>query len=292
MLDPKLLRADIANVAGALAKRNGFVLDAARFDSLENRRKNLQVRAENLQAEKNNLSKNIGKAKATGEDVAALMQQVNSMGDELNALQENLKAVQAELDDFLLLVPNMPDESVPAGKDEEDNVEVRRWGTPKAFDYAARDHVDLGEALGMLDFEAATKITGSRFVVMKNGLARLHRALIQFMLNTHTQQHGYQEVYAPYLVNAHSLRGTGQLPKFEEDLFRLSGEQNYYLIPTAEVPVTNIVRDSILEDKELPLKLVCHTPCFRRNSMPRLRNSVTVWIISLVATAMCCTPGP
>lgn len=263
MLDPKLLRADIANVAGALAKRNGFVLDAARFDSLENRRKNLQVRAENLQAEKNNLSKNIGKAKATGEDVAALMQQVNSMGDELNALQENLKAVQAELDDFLLLVPNMPDESVPAGKDEEDNVEVRRWGTPKAFDYAARDHVDLGEALGMLDFEAATKITGSRFVVMKNGLARLHRALIQFMLNTHTQQHGYQEVYAPYLVNAHSLRGTGQLPKFEEDLFRLSGEQNYYLIPTAEVPVTNIVRDSILEDKELPLKLVCHTPCFR-----------------------------
>lgn len=263
MLDPKLLRADIANVAGALAKRNGFVLDAARFDSLENRRKDLQVRAENLQAEKNNLSKNIGKAKATGEDVAALMQQVNSMGDELNALQENLKAVQAELDDFLLLVPNMPDESVPAGKDEEDNVEVRRWGTPKAFDYAARDHVDLGEALGMLDFEAATKITGSRFVVMKNGLARLHRALIQFMLNTHTQQHGYQEVYAPYLVNAHSLRGTGQLPKFEEDLFRLSGEQNYYLIPTAEVPVTNIVRDSILEDKELPLKLVCHTPCFR-----------------------------
>ncbi|MCC7516857.1 MAG: serine--tRNA ligase, partial [Pseudomonadales bacterium] len=167
------------------------------------------------------------------------------------------------LENFLLLVPNMPDDSVPTGKDEADNVEVRRWGTPKAFEYTARDHVDLGETLGMLDFETAAKITGSRFVVMKNGLARMHRALIQFMLDTHTQQHGYQEVYVPFMVNADSLRGTGQLPKFEEDLFKLSGEQQYYLIPTAEVPVTNIVRDSILEDKELPLKLVCHTPCFR-----------------------------
>ncbi|MBK8675958.1 MAG: serine--tRNA ligase [Cellvibrionales bacterium] len=263
MLDPKLLRTDIAGVAKALAKRNGYALDASLFDSLENRRKDLQIRSENLQAEKNNLSKNIGKAKAAGEDVNALMAQVNGMGDELNVLQDDLKSVQTELDNFLLLVPNTPDDSVPAGKDENDNVEVRRWGTPKAFDYAARDHVDLGEALGMLDFETAAKITGSRFVVMKNGLARLHRALIQFMLNTHTQQHGYQEIYAPYMVNADSLRGTGQLPKFEEDLFKLSGEQNYYLIPTAEVPVTNIVRDSILEDKELPLKLVCHTPCFR-----------------------------
>lgn len=263
MLDPKLLRTDISAVAKALAKRNGYALDASLFEGLENRRKDLQIRSENLQAEKNNLSKNIGKAKAAGEDVNALMAQVNGMGDELNALQEDLKAVQVELDNFLLLVPNMPDDSVPAGKDENDNVEVRRWGTPKTFDYAARDHVDLGEALGMLDFETAAKITGSRFVVMKNGLARLHRALIQFMLNTHTQQHGYQEIYAPYMVNADSLRGTGQLPKFEEDLFKLSGEQNYYLIPTAEVPVTNIVRDSILEDKELPLKLVCHTPCFR-----------------------------
>jgi seryl-tRNA synthetase len=263
MLDPKLLRTDIAGVAKALAKRNGYALDASLFDGLENRRKDLQIRSENLQAEKNNLSKNIGKAKAAGEDVNALMAQVNGMGDELNVLQDDLKSVQTELDNFLLLVPNTPDDSVPAGKDENDNVEVRRWGTPKAFDYAARDHVDLGEALGMLDFETAAKITGSRFVVMKNGLARLHRALIQFMLNTHTQQHGYQEIYAPYMVNADSLRGTGQLPKFEEDLFKLSGEQNYYLIPTAEVPVTNIVRDSILEDKELPLKLVCHTPCFR-----------------------------
>ncbi|MCC7516854.1 MAG: serine--tRNA ligase [Pseudomonadales bacterium] len=263
MLDPRLLRTDIAAVTAALAKRNGYTLDAAAFDALENQRKDLQVRAESLQAEKNALSKNIGKAKAAGVDVNALMAQVKAMGDELNVLQETLKKVQAELDQFLLLIPNTPDDSVPAGKDENDNVEVRRWGVPKAFDYPPRDHVDLGEALGLLDFETAAKITGSRFVVMKRGLARLHRALIQFMLDTHTQQHGYQEVYAPYMVNADSLRGTGQLPKFEEDLFKLSGEQNYYLIPTAEVPVTNIVRDSILEDKELPLKLVCHTPCFR-----------------------------
>lgn len=263
MLDSKLLRTDINSVNDALAKRNGYKLDVATFDRLENRRKELQTRSETLQAEKNNLSKNIGKAKASGEDVNVLMAQVNSMGDELNTMQDELKLVQAELENFLLLIPNMPDDSVPAGKDENDNIEVRRWGTPKAFDYPARDHVDLGETLGMLDFETAAKITGSRFVVMKNGLARMHRALIQFMLDTHTQQHGYQEVYVPYMVNADSLRGTGQLPKFEEDLFKLSGEQQYYLIPTAEVPVTNIVRDSILEDKELPAKYVCHTPCFR-----------------------------
>ncbi|HSC75828.1 MAG TPA: serine--tRNA ligase [Pseudomonadales bacterium] len=263
MLDPKFLRADMQSVTTALAKRNGYKLDVAVFDKLENRRKELQTKSETLQAEKNNLSKNIGKAKASGEDVNALMAQVNSMGEELNAMQDELKQVQAELENFLLLVPNMPDDSVPAGKDEADNVEVRRWGAPKVFEYTARDHVDLGETLGMLDFETAAKITGSRFVVMKNGLARMHRALIQFMLDTHTQQHGYQEVYVPYMVNADSLRGTGQLPKFEEDLFKLSGEQQYYLIPTAEVPVTNIVRDSILEEKELPAKYVCHTPCFR-----------------------------
>jgi seryl-tRNA synthetase len=263
MLDPKLLRTEMNNVTTALAKRNGYKLDVTVFDKLENRRKELQTKSEALQAEKNNLSKNIGKAKAAGDDVNALMEQVNSMGDELNAMQDELKQVQAELENFLLLVPNMPDDSVPAGKDESDNIEVRRWGTPKAFEYTARDHVDLGETLGMLDFETAAKITGSRFVVMKNGLARMHRALIQFMLDTHTQQHGYQEVYVPFMVNADSLRGTGQLPKFEEDLFKLSGEQQYYLIPTAEVPVTNIVRDSILEDKDLPTKYVCHTPCFR-----------------------------
>jgi seryl-tRNA synthetase len=263
MLDSKLLRSDINGVNEALSKRNGYKLDVSAFDRLENRRKELQTRSETLQAEKNNLSKNIGKAKASGEDVNALMTQVNSMGDDLNAMQDELKVVQSELENFLLLVPNMPDDSVPAGKDENDNIEVRRWGAPKAFEYPARDHVDLGETLGMLDFETAAKITGSRFVVMKNGLARMHRALIQFMLDTHTLQHGYQEVYVPFMVNADSLRGTGQLPKFEEDLFKLSGEQQYYLIPTAEVPVTNIVRDSILEDKELPARYVCHTPCFR-----------------------------
>lgn len=263
MLDPKLLRTEINSVTTALAKRNGYKLDVAVFDKLENRRKELQTKSETLQAEKNNLSKNIGKAKAAGDDVNALMAQVNSMGDELNTMQDELKQVQAELENFLLLVPNMPDDGVPPGKDEADNIEVRRWGAPKVFEYTARDHVDLGETLGMLDFETAAKITGSRFVVMKNGLARMHRALIQFMLDTHTLQHGYQEVYVPYMVNADSLRGTGQLPKFEEDLFKLSGEQQYYLIPTAEVPVTNIVRDSILEDKELPVKYVCHTPCFR-----------------------------
>jgi seryl-tRNA synthetase len=263
MLDPKLLRSDINSVNNALAKRNGYKLDVAAFDLLENRRKELQTRSETLQADKNSLSKNIGKAKAAGEDVNALMTQVNSMGDELNAMQDELKLVQADLENFLLLVPNMPDDSVPAGKDESDNIEVRRWGAPKSFEYPARDHVDLGESLGMLDFETAAKITGSRFVVMKNNMARMHRALIQFMLDTHTQQHGYQEVYVPFMVNADSLRGTGQLPKFEEDLFKLSGEQQYYLIPTAEVPVTNIVRDSILEDKDLPAKYVCHTPCFR-----------------------------
>lgn len=263
MLDSRLLRTDMPAVVAALAKRNGYQFDVAAFEGLESRRKDLQMRSENLQAEKNSLSKNIGKAKAAGDDVNALMAKVNGMGDALDAMQDELKQVQAELDNFLLLIPNTPDDSVPAGKDENDNVEVRRWGVPKTFDYVARDHVDLGEALGMLDFETAAKITGSRFVVMKSGLARLHRALIQLMLDTHTQQHGYQEVYAPYMVNADSLRGTGQLPKFEEDLFKLSGEQNYYLIPTAEVPVTNIVRDSIVDDKELPLKLVCHTPCFR-----------------------------
>ncbi|HQQ63107.1 MAG TPA: serine--tRNA ligase [Pseudomonadales bacterium] len=263
MLDPKLLRAEINTVVAALTKRNGYALDVAAFESLESRRKALQMRSESLQAEKNNLSKSIGKTKAAGGDVDALMAQVNSMGEELDRLQEELKSVQADVETFLLNVPNMPDDSVPAGKDEHDNVEVRRIGVPRSFDYAARDHVDLGESLGLLDFETAAKITGSRFVVMKSGMARIHRALIQFMLDTHTQEHGYQEVYVPYMVNADSLRGTGQLPKFEEDLFKLSGEQQYYLIPTAEVPVTNIVRDSILEDKELPVKYVCHTPCFR-----------------------------
>ena len=263
MLDSKLLRTDIQAVAEALAKRNNYALDIATFERLESQRKQLQTDAESTQAEKNALSKQIGKVKAEGGDMDALMAQVNGMGDKLDQLQDALKNVQQELDAFLLNIPNTPDESVPAGRDESDNVEVRKVGTPKVFPYTPRDHVDLGESLGQLDFETAAKITGSRFAVMKNQVARLHRALIQFMLDTHTAEHGYQEVYVPYMVNADSLRGTGQLPKFEEDLFKLSGEQNYYLIPTAEVPVTNIYRDAILDEKELPAKFVCHTPCFR-----------------------------
>jgi seryl-tRNA synthetase len=262
MLDSKLLRLDMDAVTAAMGKR-GYVIDVATFDVLESSRKDLQTRSESLQAEKNALSKNIGKAKASGENVDALMDQVNTMSQELDSLQDQLKNIQARLDTFLLHIPNMPDDSVPAGKDEKDNVEVIRWGVPKSFDYTPRDHVDLGETLGQIDFELAAKITGSRFAVMRGSIARMHRALTQFMLDTHTQQHGYQEVYVPYMVNAESLRGTGQLPKFEEDLFKLTNEQQYYLIPTAEVPVTNFVRDVILDASQLPAKYVCHTPCFR-----------------------------
>ena len=262
MLDPKLLRQDMAVVTAALSKRN-VVVDTSTFDTLESSRKDLQTRSESLQAEKNALSKNIGKAKASGENVDALMDQVNSMGTELDSLQDQLKNIQARMDVFLMHIPNMPDDSVPADKDENDNIEIRRWGVPRTFEYTPRDHVDLGETLGQLDFELAAKITGSRFAVMRGSIARLHRALTQFMLDTHTQQHGYQEVYVPYMVNADSLRGTGQLPKFEEDLFKLTNEQQYYLIPTAEVPVTNFMRDVIIDASELPAKYVCHTPCFR-----------------------------
>ncbi len=262
MLDPKLLRQEMNIVVDALDKR-AYKLDVAVFESLESSRKKLQTTSENLQAEKNAASKNIGKLRAAGESQDVLMAQVNSMGNELDALQEKLKAVQAQLDQFLLNVPNLPDDSVPAGKNENDNVELRRWGAPRVFPYAPRDHVDLGQSLNQIDFELAAKITGSRFVVMRGGMARLQRALTQFMLDTHTQENSYTEVYVPYMVNADSLRGTGQLPKFEEDLFKLAGEQEYYLIPTAEVPVTNFVRDTILEPAQVPAKYVCHTPCFR-----------------------------
>ena len=261
MLDPKLLRQEMDTVTAALGKRH-YTLDTATFAQLESSRKDLQTRSETLQADKNNLSKQIGKARAGGENVDALMAQVNAMGEELDTLQAQLGNVQTRLDLFLLHVPNMPDDSVPAGRDENDNVEVRRHGEPRQFAYTPRDHVDLGESLGMLDFALAAKITGSRFSVMRGDLARLHRALIQFMLDTH-RQHGYQEVYVPYMVNSDSLRGTGQLPKFEEDLFKLNNEQGYYLIPTAEVPVTNFMRDVIMEPSQLPTKYVCHTPCFR-----------------------------
>ncbi len=262
MLDPKLLRNDLATVAARLAVRN-MTLDTAAIAALEDRRKALQTEAERLQAERNAGSRRIGQAKAKGEDVAAVMAEMNAIGDQLKAAQAQLEQVQAEFEALQLTLPNLPHESVPAGKGEDDNVELRRVGTPREMAFAPKDHADLGEALGLLDFETAVKIAGSRFSVLKGSLARLQRALTQFMLDTHTEKHGYQEVYVPYLVNADSLRGTGQLPKFEEDLFRTGGEKPLYLIPTAEVPVTNIVRDEIIDAATLPLKFVCHTPCFR-----------------------------
>ncbi len=262
MHDPRLFRAELETTAQQLARR-GFVLDTAAIGRLESERKDIQMRTQELQAERNSSSKAIGQAKARGEDTAPLLAAVADLGDKLKEAETRLNAIQDELNAILMGVPNLPHDSVPAGRDENDNVEVRRWGTPRSFSFTPKDHVDVGEALGQLDFETAAKITGSRFATMQGPLARMHRALIQFMLDLHTGEHGYTETYVPYLVNADSLRGTGQLPKFEQDLFALRGEQNYYLIPTAEVPVTNIVRDTIVEAERLPLKFVCHTPCFR-----------------------------
>jgi len=264
MLDIQLLRKDAALVAERLAAR-GFAFDAARFDALEAERKTIQTRTQDAQSRRNTLSKQIGMLKGKGEDTTAVMAEVAGLGDEQKQLETRLSDLQAELNDFLMGVPNLPHESVAVGKDETANVEVSRWGTPKTFDFPVRDHVDLGEGLGQLDFAAAVKITGSRFSVMKGGLARLHRALAQFMLDVHTSEHGYTEVYVPYLVNADSMRGTGQLPKFEEDLFHVprSDAEKLYLIPTAEVPVTNLLRDEIVAAESLPLKFVAHTPCFR-----------------------------
>jgi len=262
MLDPKRLRAELDQVAAHLARR-GFTLDVARIRALEDERKVIQVRTQELQAERNSRSKAIGQAKARGEDVAPLLEQVAGLGTELEVAKGRLDQLQADFDAVLTAIPNIPHDSVPDGAGEEGNKEVRRWGEPRVFDFEPRDHVDIGERLGQLDFETATKITGTRFALMSGGLARLHRALIQFMLDTHTAQHDYTETYVPYLVNADSLRGTGQLPKFEADLFALKGEQPYYLIPTAEVPVTNILRDVIVEADYMPRRYVCHTPCFR-----------------------------
>ncbi len=270
MLDIQLLRRDAAFVAERLAAR-GFAFDTARFEALEAERKTIQTRTQEAQAKRNALSKQIGMLKGKGEDTSAVMAEVAGLGDELKQLETRLGELQAELNDFLMGVPNLPHESVAVGRDETANVEVSRWGTPRQFDFPVRDHVDLGEGLGQLDFAAAVKITGSRFTVMKGGLARLHRALAQFMLDVHTAEHGYSEVYVPYLVNADSMRGTGQLPKFEEDLFHVPRDSNQpgtdadklYLIPTAEVPVTNLVRDEIVPAESLPLKFVAHTPCFR-----------------------------
>lgn len=264
MLDAKLLRGQLQEVADRLASR-GFSLDVARIEALEERRKSVQTRTEQLQAERNARSKSIGAAKARGEDIAPLMADVERMATELAEGKTELDGIQAELDAILLTIPNLPDASVPVGADEDGNVEVRRWGTPTAFDFEVKDHVALGEISGGLDFEAAAKLSGARFAVLRGPIARLHRALAQFMINLHTSEHGYEEAYTPYLVQAPALQGTGQLPKFEEDLFKISreGEADFYLIPTAEVSLTNLVADSILDAKQLPLKLVAHTPCFR-----------------------------
>ncbi|GGX29903.1 serine--tRNA ligase [Undibacterium squillarum] len=267
MIDIQLLRKDIDNVAARLATRK-FKLDTEAFNALESERKQIQSRTEELQGKRKNLSKQIGVLKGKGEDVSAVMAEVDGIGDELKASEVRLAEVQEKMQAFLLNIPNLPHESVPVGQDETGNVEVRRFGTVPTFDFEVKDHVDVGAGLG-LDFDTATKLTGSRFAVMKGGIARLHRALAQFMLDLQTSEHGYTEVYTPYIVNADSMRGTGQLPKFEEDLFAVKkggqeGEgENLYLIPTAEVSLTNTVRDEILPADALPVKLTAHTPCFR-----------------------------
>ncbi|MGG5289658.1 serine--tRNA ligase [Pseudomonas shirazensis] len=264
MLDAKLLRGQLQEVADRLASR-GFSLDVARIESLEERRKAVQTRTEQLQAERNARSKSIGQAKAKGEDIAPLMADVERMANELAVGKTELDEIQAELDGILLTIPNLPDASVPVGADEDGNVEVRRWGTPRAFDFEVKDHVALGEISGGLDFETAAKLSGARFALLRGPIARLHRALAQFMINLHTSEHGYEEAYTPYLVQAPALQGTGQLPKFEEDLFKISreGEADFYLIPTAEVSLTNIVAGEIIDAKQMPIKFVAHTPCFR-----------------------------
>ena len=264
MLDIQLLRSQLDAVADRLVTR-GFTLDRAAFQRLENERKRLQTETQDLQASRNSLSKQVGQLKSQGQDAAAVLAQVASLKDQLATNELRLAELLKEFDVFLAGLPNMPQDDVPVGASADDNVEIKRWGTPKTVEFAVKDHVDVGEALGLLDFATAAKISGARFALLKGGLARLHRALAQFMLDTHTTEHGYTEVYSPYLVNAASLFGTGQLPKFEEDLFKIPrpDAEPLYLIPTAEVPVTNIVRNEILPIDALPLKLVCHTPCFR-----------------------------
>jgi seryl-tRNA synthetase len=266
MLDPKLLRSDLELVGKSLGRR-GYVLDVAGLATLEDQRKEIQTRAQTLQAERNARAKAVGMAKQKGEDIAPLLAQADALGAQLTQAEAELNALQSRIEHAHLQIPNMPDESVPDGKSEDDNVELRRWGTPREFDFPVRDHVALGEsfdpAKAALDFERAAKLSGSRFSVLRGQLARMHRALIQLMLDTHTGEHGYQEVYVPFLVGPQALRGTGQLPKFEEDLFKLRGERELYLIPTAEVPVTNLVADEIVDAAQLPLRWACHTPCFR-----------------------------
>lgn len=262
MIDPKLLRTELDTVAEKLAKR-GYELDKAFWQQVEEQRKSIQVKTEELQAKKNAGAKQIGLMKRNGENTDALMAEMATISSEMKQAEDALKALQEKILAAALTIPNLPDDSVPAGKDENDNVEMRRWGEPRQFDFEVKDHSDLGEDLGLLDFEMAAKLTGSRFSVLKGQLAKLNRALIAFMLTTHTDKYGYTEMYVPYMVNADSLLGTGQLPKFEEDLFKLRGEKEYYLIPTSEVPLTNSVRDKILDPEALPIKVTAHTPCFR-----------------------------
>ena len=262
MLDPKLLRHDPQVIAGQLSRR-GFGLDVAEFQRLEDQRKTLQVKLESLQAQRNASAKSIGQAKAKGEAVEPLMQQVAQIGAQLDQCKVEFEQIHAQLQALEYGIPNLPHSSVPEGGSEEDNQEVRRWGEPTTFSFEPKTHEALGEQLGMLDFSTAIKLTGSRFVVMRSGLVKLHRALINFMLDLQTGQNGYQDIYVPYIVNSDCLYGTGQLPKFAEDQFKIESEQDYYLIPTAEVPVTNTVRDTIIEADELPIKYACHTPCFR-----------------------------
>ena len=262
MIDPKLLRTELDTVAEKLAKR-GYELDKAFWQQVEEQRKSIQVKTEELQAKKNAGAKQVGLMKRNGENTDALMAEMATISSEMKQAEDALKALQEKIQAAALTIPNLPDDSVPAGKDENDNVEMRRWGEPRQFDFEVKDHSDLGEDLGLLDFEMAAKLTGSRFSVLKGQLAKLNRALIAFMLTTHTDKYGYTEMYVPYMVNADSLQGTGQLPKFEEDLFKLRGEKEYYLIPTSEVPLTNSVRDKILDPEALPIKMTAHTPCFR-----------------------------
>ena len=262
MIDPKLLRTELDTVAEKLAKR-GYELDKAFWQQVEEQRKSIQVKTEELQAKKNAGAKQVGLMKRNGENTDALMAEMATISSEMKQAEDALKALQEKIQAAALTIPNLPDDSVPAGKDENDNVEMRRWGEPRQFDFEVKDHSDLGEDLGLLDFEMAAKLTGSRFSVLKGQLAKLNRALIAFMLTTHTDKYGYTEMYVPYMVNADSLLGTGQLPKFEEDLFKLRGEKEYYLIPTSEVPLTNSVRDKILDPEALPIKVTAHTPCFR-----------------------------
>jgi len=262
MLDPKLIRSDISAVAGQL-KRRGYDLDVSAIENLEVKRKEYQVHTEQLQSERNTKSKSIGKAKAAGEDIQPLLDEVAGLGESLDKAKAKLGDIQEQLDAILMGIPNLPHESVPDGKDEADNVEIRRWGEPRQYDFEIKDHVDIGAGLDALDFDTASKLTGSRFVVMRGQMAKLHRALTQFMLDLHTSEHSYTEVYVPYIVNSDSLRGTGQLPKFEEDLFCIDRDAGYYLIPTAEVPVTNLARGEIIDTDDMPLKLTSHTPCFR-----------------------------